>query len=256
METTVDDNLFSTMAAARPGSAEWAAAREQLVIRHLPLAYRVARRYAGRGEPLEDLRQVAVVGLIKSVDAFSPERNVPFPGYAVPKVIGELWRHFRDRVGTVRIPYDVQEARGRLRTAWEQLAHELGREPDRCEIARKVGLPEGAVAELLASYGRQFPRLADSSPIEVMRSPAQRESDPECDFAQAEIRAELLPVLSSLNRRELRILRLRFAEEMSQTRIAQHLGISQMHVSRLLHRAITDLREQLGTTRPASYGAA
>jgi RNA polymerase sigma-B factor len=220
-------------------------ARDELVERFLPLAESLAQRYRRGAEPLEDLVQVASVGLLKAIDRFDPERGAAFSSFAVPTIAGELKRYFRDKGWAVRVPRDLQELAQRVDRTTDRLIHELGRAPTVAEIADDLGIPleqvlearEAAAAHRAESLDRpcgddqDAPRIADTLGV------------PEPGYVQAEQAATLKAMMSVLGDREREILRLRFAEDLTQSEIGQRIGVSQMHVSRLLREAVTRLRE-------------
>jgi RNA polymerase sigma-B factor len=220
------------------------ATRDELVEAHLGLAEYLARRFSNRGEPLEDLVQVASVGLLKAVDRFEPDRGVKFSTYATHTIVGELKRHFRDKGWAVRAPRRMQELYLRLGKIVSNLSQELGRSPTIPELALEAQVSEEEVLEALeAGQAYRFTSLDAPSPTEEdgdSLSTTLGEEDPE--LIDAEHRAALHPLIESLPTREQRILHLRFFEGMTQSEIAEQLGISQMHVSRLLARSLSQLR--------------
>ncbi|MGW6457971.1 RNA polymerase sigma factor SigF [Streptomyces sp. NPDC055078] len=228
------------------GSAERAELRNQLVRMHLPLVEHLARRFRNRGEPLDDLTQVATIGLIKSVDRFDPDRGVEFSTYATPTVVGEIKRHFRDKGWAVRVPRRLQELRLALTTATAELSQQHGRSPTVHELAERLGISEEEVLEGLESANAystlslDVPDTDDESPAVADTLGAEDEA-----LEGVEYRESLKPLLEDLPPREKRILLLRFFGNMTQSQIAQEVGISQMHVSRLLARTLAQLREKL-----------
>ncbi|BCL27789.1 RNA polymerase sigma factor SigF [Streptomyces aurantiacus] len=227
-------------------SPEYAELRNQLVRMHLPLVEHLARRFRNRGEPLDDLTQVATIGLIKSVDRFDPERGVEFSTYATPTVVGEIKRHFRDKGWAVRVPRRLQELRLALTTATAELSQQHGRSPTVHELAEKLGISEEEVLEGLES-ANAYSTLSLDVPDTDDESPAVADTLGSEDEALegVEYRESLKPLLEDLPPREKRILLLRFFANMTQSQIAQEVGISQMHVSRLLARTLAQLREKL-----------
>jgi RNA polymerase sigma-B factor len=220
------------------------AVRDELVAAHLGLAEYLARRFANRGEPLDDLVQVASLGLLKAVGRFDPERGVEFSTYATHTIVGELKRHFRDKGWAIRAPRRMQELYLRLGKVVATLGQELGRSPTIAELATEVEVSEEEVLEALeAGQAYRFASLdapvAGDSEGETLGSRLGVD-DPELD--DAERRATLSPMLSQLPPREQLILHLRFFEGLTQSEIATRLGISQMHVSRLLARSVAQLR--------------
>ncbi|WP_309235562.1 RNA polymerase sigma factor SigF [Streptomyces sp. TRM64462] len=238
--------MFVRLRELPDGSPERAELRNQLVRMHLPLVEHLARRFRNRGEPLDDLTQVATIGLIKSVDRFDPERGVEFSTYATPTVVGEIKRHFRDKGWAVRVPRRLQELRLSLTTATAELSQRHGRSPTVHELAEKLGISEEEVLEGLESANAystlslDVPDTDDESPAVADTLGAEDEA-----LEGVEYRESLKPLLEDLPPREKRILLLRFFGNMTQSQIAQEVGISQMHVSRLLARTLAQLREKL-----------
>ncbi|WP_018351140.1 sigma-70 family RNA polymerase sigma factor [Longispora albida] len=230
--------LLARLAAAPKGSQPWLALRNQLVRRHLPLVKALARRFRGRGEDLEDLVQVATIGLLKAMDRYDPDRGAEFTTFATPTMTGELQRHLRDRASTLRLPRRIQELRSAAVRASGELHQRLGRAPTLPELARALGSPAEAVAEALASELCTVP-LDNADRADV---------DPALD--SVEFRAALRPLLSRLPAREKRMVALRFFEHRTQSEIAAELGISQVQVSRLLARTLNGLRCALSDGSP------
>jgi RNA polymerase sigma-B factor len=238
--------MFIELRKMNDGSPEYAELRNKLVRMHLPLVEHLARRFRNRGEPLDDLTQVATIGLIKSVDRFDPERGVEFSTYATPTVVGEIKRHFRDKGWAVRVPRRLQELRLALTTATAELSQQHGRSPTVHELAEKLAISEEEVLEGLESANAystlslDVPDTDDESPAVADTLGAEDEA-----LEGVEYRESLKPLLEDLPPREKRILLLRFFGNMTQSQIAQEVGISQMHVSRLLARTLAQLREKL-----------
>ncbi|GAA3499429.1 RNA polymerase sigma factor SigF [Streptomyces prasinosporus] len=238
--------MFLKLRSLPDGSPEYAELRNQLVRMHLPLVEHLARRFRNRGEPLDDLTQVATIGLIKSVDRFDPDRGVEFSTYATPTVVGEIKRHFRDKGWAVRVPRRLQELRLALTTATAELSQLHGRSPTVHELAEKLAISEEEVLEGLESANAystlslDVPDTDDESPAVADTLGAEDEA-----LEGVEYRESLKPLLEDLPPREKRILLLRFFGNMTQSQIAQEVGISQMHVSRLLARTLAQLREKL-----------
>jgi RNA polymerase sigma-B factor len=225
------------------------AAREELVERFLPLATRLAQRYRRGAEPLEDLVQVASVGLLKAIDRFDPERGTAFSSFAVPTIAGELKRYFRDKGWAVRVPRDLQELAQRVDRTTDRLMHELSRAPTVAEIADELGTTleqvlearEAAAAHRADSLDRPYDDEDGTRVVDTLGAP-------EPGYLQAELSATLETMMSVLSDREREILRLRFAEDLTQSEIGQRVGVSQMHISRLLREAVTRLRETAQTS--------
>lgn len=224
------------------------AARDELVTIYYPLVEYLSRRFRGRGEPLDDLIQVASIGLLKSIDRFDPERGVKFSTYAVPTIVGELKRHFRDTGWALRVPRRLQERSLLLRSIVADLSQELSRAPTVREIARRAGLSEDDVLEAIeAIHAHTIESLdapADDSDDSTHASSLGTEDE---QLELLEGWANIAPHLRVLPERERKLLYYRFVHGMPQSQIADKLGISQMHVSRLLARTLTQLREAVGT---------
>jgi RNA polymerase sigma-B factor len=238
--------LFIQLQTLPDGSPERAELRNHLVRMHLPLVEHLARRFRNRGEPLDDLTQVATIGLIKSVDRFDPDRGVEFSTYATPTVVGEIKRHFRDKGWAVRVPRRLQELRLSLTTATAELSQRHGRSPTVHELAEHLGISEEEVLEGLES-ANAYSTLSLDVPDTDDESPAVADTlGAEDDALEGvEYRESLKPLLEELPPREKKILLLRFFGNMTQSQIAQEVGISQMHVSRLLARTLAQLRDRL-----------
>jgi RNA polymerase sigma-B factor len=241
--------LFVQLNALPEDDAQRARLRDQLVELHLPLVEYLARRFRNRGEMLDDLVQVATIGLIKSVDRFDLERGVEFSTYATPTIVGEIKRHFRDKGWAIRVPRRLQELKLALTKATSELSQKNGRAPTVAELAGHLGLSEEEVLEGLESANAYSAVSLDAPDGGDDDSPAVADSLGMVDEALegVEYRESLKPLLERLPAREKRILMLRFFGGMTQSQIAGELGISQMHVSRLLARTLAQLREGLLT---------
>ncbi|MEV4756558.1 SigB/SigF/SigG family RNA polymerase sigma factor [Micromonospora sp. NPDC049559] len=242
--------LLQAMAALPAHHPSRAALRDKVIEAWLPLAQHLANRYSGRGEPTDDLTQTAAVGLIKAVDKFDPSRGVDFAGYAIPTIIGELKRHFRDRTWDIRVPRRLQELRLSISEANSSLLQTLGRSPTVADIAAHLKLTEEEVLEGLEG-ARAYNAVSLSTPTgdgERATELGDLLGGEDGEFELAELRVALGPALATLDEREQKILTLRFYGNMTQSQIAEQIGVSQMHVSRLLARALTKLRGQLGDT--------
>ncbi|GAB2829468.1 RNA polymerase sigma factor SigF [Streptomyces sp. NPDC054796] len=239
-------SLFIELRKLPENSPERAELRNHLVRMHLPLVEHLARRFRNRGEPLDDLTQVATIGLIKSVDRFDPERGVEFSTYATPTVVGEIKRHFRDKGWAVRVPRRLQELRLSLTSATAELSQLHGRAPTVHELAQRLSISEEEVLEGLES-ANAYSTLSLDVPDTDDESPAVADTlGAEDDALEGvEYRESLKPLLEELPPREKKILLLRFFGNMTQSQIAQEVGISQMHVSRLLARTLAQLRDKL-----------
>ncbi|HYF27934.1 MAG TPA: SigB/SigF/SigG family RNA polymerase sigma factor [Baekduia sp.] len=219
--------------------------RDELIERFLPLARRLARRYERGDEPFEDLVQVASLGLVKALDRFDASREIAFSSYAVPTILGELRRHFRDKTWSVRVPRDLQELVLRVEKALSELNRDLRRSPTVPEIAQHLGVGEEQVLEALEAGGAhratslQTPK-GDEDGAETLGDGL---GDQDHGFALAEHRATLSTLLGALAPREREILRLRFEEDLTQEEIGLRVGVSQMQVSRLIRRSLAQMRE-------------
>ena len=238
--------LLSAMAATPIDHPCRAILRDHAIEAWLPLARHLANRYSGRGEPTDDLIQTATVGLIKAVDKFDPDRGVDFAGYAIPTIIGEIKRHFRDRTWSVRVPRRLQELRLAITEANSTLTHTLGRSPTVTDIADHLGITDEDVLEGLEG-ARAYNATSLSTPINSDGTTELGDTlgHEDHEFEVAETRVALGPALATLDDREQKILTLRFYGNLTQSQIADQIGVSQMHVSRLLTKALAKLRSQL-----------
>jgi RNA polymerase sigma-B factor len=221
-------------------------ARESLVRRFLPLSEYFARRFAGRGESTEDLVQVASLGLLHAIDRFDPERGVQFSTYAAATIVGEIKRHFRDKGWAIRVPRNLQESALRVNRLLSQLWQELGRSPTVAEIAARADLGEEEVLEAIDAVQAYSASSLDAPSTEGSPTPAETMGGEDPLFGLAEEWSSIAPTLRALPARERQILYLRFFEDRTQSEIAEEVGISQMHVSRLLSQTLELLREQTG----------
>ena len=224
------------------------AAREQLIERYMSLVRSLARRYFYRGEQLDDLIQIGAIGLIKAIDRFDLDRGVELTTYATPNIIGEIKRHFRDRGWSVRVPRGLQELNVQLSRLVEQLTVQLERSPTISELAKAANVEEEAVLEALES-GRAYSSLSlsvgSSMGEDEEIDPLETIGTEEHEYELSEDRAVLEPGFRVLDERERRILHLRFFEGLTQSQIAQQIGISQMHVSRLIRRSLEKIRDEI-----------
>jgi RNA polymerase sigma-B factor len=233
------------LAAMADDHPDRAAVRARVVETHLPLVQHLARRYADRGEPLDDLIQVGTIGLLNAVDRYDPSRGTSFASFAVPTVLGEIRRHFRDRGWAIRVPRRLQELSRLLSDTRAELTQQLGRAPTVDELAERAGVDPEQVLEALDSAGAYSTVPLES---EADDGPQAWLAEDDAGLDAVENREALRPLLEQLPARERRILALRFVRGMSQSQIAAEVGISQMHVSRLLTRTLTQLRS--GLTEP------
>jgi RNA polymerase sigma-B factor len=240
--------LFLQLHGSEEGDASHQAARDALVEQHLPLVEHLARRFRNRGEPYDDLVQVATLGLIKSVDRFDLERGVEFSTYATPTIVGEIKRHFRDKGWAVRVPRRLQELRLSLASATSELSQKQGRSPTVSELAAHLKITDEEVLEGLESanaYSTLSLDAGDSGSGDEPMPVAETLGVEDEGLEGVEYRESLKPMLEQLPPREKKILMLRFFKNMTQSEIAAEIGISQMHVSRLLARTLAQLRDGL-----------
>ncbi|MGR8007237.1 RNA polymerase sigma factor SigF [Streptomyces hypolithicus] len=242
-DTAAEFRLLSSL----PDGEEREAVRRRVVNAWLPMADRLAGRFRNRGEAIEDLRQVAALGLVKAVDRYDPDHGSAFESYAVPTITGEIKRHFRDHMWTLHVPRRVQDLRNRVRAADRELAQTVsGRPPTVAEIAEQAGMTEDearAGLEALDSFtalslDAQLPGTADGYSL------GDALGGPDAALEVVIDREAVKPALGRLPEREKKILYMRFFRDMTQSRIAEDLGLSQMHVSRLLSRCCTRLRNE------------
>ena len=234
------------------------AAREELVRRYLPYATSLARRYRAAAEPSDDLIQVASVGLLNAVDRFDPGRGIPFLGFAAPTILGELKRHFRDRVWTLRVPRGLHDRIAEVDKAIGELGTELQRAPSVRELAERLDLDEMDVLEVFEA-GQNRRTLSLEKPAGPGEEDDPRPSDwvgsEDEGFELIEGRIALESALPHLSDRERLVLRLRFVEDMTQSQIAERIGHSQMHVSRILRRTLARIREEIEEAESGEPGA-
>jgi RNA polymerase sigma-B factor len=240
----MDQNIDALLIAYHRNGDE--AAREQALVNLMPLVRALAARYAGRGEPLEDLVQVGSVGLIKALDRFDVDRGVEFSSYAVPTIVGEIRRHFRDKAWAMHVPRRLKELSVRLSRVLDELTTELGRSPSIAELAEAVGVEEEDVIDALdSSHAYSTRSLHAPFDDDGDESLSDRLGMEERGYGDVEDSALVDAGLETLDERERRIVELRFFHEMTQSQIAAELGISQMHVSRLLRRALAGMRGRI-----------
>jgi RNA polymerase sigma-B factor len=237
---------YAKLEPADPDRRRW---RDQLINGYLPVAEHIARRFAGRGEPLEDLVQVATVGLINAVDRFEPSRGSNFLSFAVPTITGEVRRYFRDHGWATRVPRRLKDLNLAIRGALAELSQQLGRAPRPSEIAGRLGVPVSEVIQ-----GLQAGEAYRSSSLDEMLGCGEGTATLgefvgalDTEMALIDYRETLRPVLAELTPRDRTILMLRFFHQQTQTQIAEQVGISQMHVSRVLRQTLTHLRDRIGS---------
>jgi RNA polymerase sigma-B factor len=240
--------LFSLFGDLTASEVSRLAAREGLVALHLPLVEHCARRFRHRGEPFEDLVQVGTIGLIKAIDRFDRARGVEFSTYATPTIIGEIKRYFRDKGWAIRVPRRLQELRLQIGSTTADLTQSLGRSPTPRELADAIGCSVEEVVEGIES-GNAYSTLsldaADDSSEEGGVSMLEVMGLDDEGLEHIEIRESIKPLLEALPSREKQILLLRFFKNRTQSQIAAEIGVSQMHVSRLLSRTLDQLRASL-----------
>jgi len=239
--------LFVELSELPPDDPRRADLRDRLVAGHLPVARNIARRFAHRGEPQDDLEQVATLGLIQAVDRFQPDRGTDFLSFAVPTITGEVRRHFRDHAWSMRVPRRLKDLHVALGTAISELSQHNGRAPTATELSRHLGMPREEVLEGLEAAGAYRSTSLDDMLTGDDTGPALEgvigAADAELD--RVEYRTALAPLMEQLADRERTILKLRFFGGMTQSQIAERVGLSQMHVSRLLTRTLARLRSEL-----------
>jgi RNA polymerase sigma-B factor len=239
--------LFGQLGAAHSSAIDRSRARGELVELHLPLVDHCARRFLNRGEPFEDLVQVGTIGLIKAVDRFDTGRGVEFSTYATPTILGEIKRHFRDKGWAIRVPRRLQELRMSIAAATSDLSQRLGRSPTPREVADRLGVSIEDVLEGLESANAYSTLSLDAGENHEDGLGSMLETMGATDDAldHVEIRESIRPLIERLPPRERQILLLRFFRQMTQAQIAEEVGISQMHVSRLLARTLAELRDSI-----------
>jgi RNA polymerase sigma-B factor len=236
-----DDKLFARLGAGEAG------ARDALAARFLPLARSLARRYARSTEPMDDLVQVASLALVKAIDRYDPAQGTAFSSYAVPTIVGELKRHFRDRTWTIRPPRALQELTLRVEHAITRLSHDLDRMPTVGELATTLGCSEEPILEALQARGGRYGVSLDAPGSGEDDQPTLGDTLGTLDegYGAAESRATLDTMMAGLSPRSHEVLRLRFERDLTQSQIAELLGISQMQVSRLIRQTIAQMRESV-----------
>jgi RNA polymerase sigma-B factor len=245
--------LFSELRDEAGDERAREAAREELVHLHLPLVEHCARRFRNRGEPFEDLVQVGTIGLLKSIDRFDVDRGVEFSTYATPTIIGEVKRYFRDKGWAIRVPRRLQELRMQIGSASAELTQKLGRSPTPRELAEEIGCSVEDILEGIESSNAYSTLSLDATDNDEDGAATMLDAigvDDE-NLEHVEVRESIKPLLDRLDAREKRILLLRFFKNMTQSQIAEEIGVSQMHVSRLLSRTLDQLRTSLEQDAPS-----
>lgn len=220
--------------------------RDEVFEAYAPLAESLARRYSSHGEPMEDLVQVAYMALVNAIDRFDPERGVRFTAFAIPTIVGELKRYFRDRGWAVRMPRRLQENALKLRKIIDPLTQSVGRPPTVAEIAEATGMTEEEVIEATEA-ARAYSTASLDAPFGEQAVLGETIASPEDDIQIAEDLVDIVAVIQRLPERERRIVHMRFFQGLTQSEIAIQIGVSQMHVSRLLSGALEALRNELTT---------
>ena len=259
--TREDPNEMLRALAALPSShPSRSAVREQVIEAWLPLAANLARRFTGRGEPVQDLVQTATIGLIKAIDRFDVDRGSDFVAFAVPTIVGEIRRYFRDQAWDLRVPRRLQELRLAIAEATARLAQQLGHSPSVTELAVDLNVSEDEIREGLQVGSAYQAASLDAPAWETGGEPGPTLGDllgaEDAGLLLAELRMMMAPAMAALPARERRILHLRFVGNLTQDQIAARIGISQMHVSRLLARSLEVLRAQLLAADPGGHVAA
>ncbi|MET0426197.1 MAG: SigB/SigF/SigG family RNA polymerase sigma factor [Actinoplanes sp.] len=245
-ETARATALIEALVTLPPLDPGRPAARDRAIEAWLPMAHRLTRRYAGKGEPFDDLLQMATIGLIKAIDRYDPDRGADFVSYAVPTVLGEIKRYFRDRTWSLRVPRRLQEMRLAISRAQTELGHTLNRSPTVADVADHLGVSEEAVLEgLEGGYAYRAVSLATPIGVEPDMTLGDTLGSYEHGYDLVELNLALPPAMAGLTERERQIVMLRFYGNLTQTSIAEQVGVSQMHVSRLLTRALAKLRTHL-----------
>jgi RNA polymerase sigma-B factor len=239
--------MFAGLAQLSPGTPEHRRLRAELVETHLPLALYFARRYAGRGEPFDDLVQAGALGLVKAVDRFDPDRGIAFSTFAGKTILGEIRRHFRDRTWAVHVYRSLQVLTGQVGVCVQEMTQELGRTPTVAELAARMDLPPERVRESLRCSA-SYRATSFETPAGEGRTLGDLLGREDPAFNNVVMHESLRGSLARLPERERRILQLRFYGDMTQAQIGARLGISQMHVSRVLKRTLARLREELADT--------
>ncbi|MEV5720578.1 SigB/SigF/SigG family RNA polymerase sigma factor [Amycolatopsis mediterranei] len=241
--------LFAERHRLDPEDARHAQLRHELITEHLPLAEHIARRFSSRGEPFDDLLQVARTGLIHAVDRYDPERGSDFLSFAVPTIVGEVRRHFRDSGWSMRVPRALKELKQTLGKASDTLAHDLGRAPTPSELAAHLEMDIDTVREgLLAAQAYRTHSLdTPAAGAEDTATVADQLADDDSGFARFDDRVVLQAALAAVPPRERAIIKMRFFDDLSQSQIAERIGVSQMQISRLLNKTLEELRHRMVT---------
>lgn len=249
-------DMFARLRTFDEGSSQFVRQREAIIERMLPVAKHVAQRFRGRGEEHDDLFQAASVGLVNAVDRFDPDKGAEFLPFAVPTIMGEVRRHFRDRGWALKVPRRLKELQGQLIQARSELSQLSGRAPTPSELAQHLGIDRETVVDALIA-GSNYSTLSTDAPVGVDGDGGTLSSTLgglDAGLAKVVDVETVRPLIAALPERERTVLMMRFFGDKTQTQIAQHLGISQMHVSRLLNRTLETLRSQAGPEGDARPG--
>jgi RNA polymerase sigma-B factor len=245
-------DMFRRLTTMDEQSTQYRRQRERIIECCLPLADHIARRFSNRGEPREDLVQVARVGLLHAVNRYDPENGADFLAFAVPTMMGEVRRYFRDHGWSVKVPRRLKELGSQLKRSREELSQQLGRAPTASEVASHLGIDREEVVQAQIAFSAYSAVSSDSPAREGDEgwSLTQSLGDLDTNLDRVLEVETVRPLLAALPERERTALKLRFFENMTQTQIAERLGISQMHVSRLLARSLAALRQEIQTPEP------
>ena len=242
-----DRELLEQLSLLEVGSDEHTRLRDVLIERNLPLVQFLARKFMDRGEPLDDLVQVGTIGLIKAIDRFDASKGFEFSTYASPTIVGEIKRHFRDKTWAVRVPRRLQELGAAVEKSRGELSHSLGRAPTPAEIAQAIGVSLDDVIEAMESQSAYSTVSLDGSAHEDAQTLGDSIGHLDEALESIDDRESLKPLLALLDDRAKQILAMRFFDNMSQSAIAEELGLSQMHVSRILAKTLATLRAGMAT---------
>jgi RNA polymerase sigma-B factor len=245
-QQALGDTLLTTLGRLATSDPDRVTLRAKAIDWYLPMATHLARRFRGRGEPLTDLTQTAAIGLIKAIDRYDPHRGVPFASYAIPTILGEIKRHFRDNAQTIHVPRALQELRPQLVAATDDLTHTLHRAPTTAELATRLAISQREVTDTRRSANAYHPLSLDQ-PIHTGQDPTLIDAIGVTDpaIAAADTNEMLRVRLAKLPHREQRIINLRYFSDLTQNQIAAEIGVSQMHISRLLARSLAQLRTDI-----------
>jgi len=239
--------MFRRLHALDAGSVGYRRQREAIVQRCLPLAHHIARRYGGRGEPHDDLVQAACVGLVNAVNRFDVENGADFVSFAVPTMMGEVRKHFRDYGWAVKVPRRMKDLQPQLNNARAELTQRLGRTPPASEVAQHLGVDSESVIEATIAGGNYSTRSTDvpAGPDDQFKAIGESLGDVDPGLDRVLDVETARPLIAALPNQQQTVLTLRFFENMSQSQIGERMGYSQMHISRLLAKALATLRSEV-----------